>query len=844
MPSPVINIKFFADLKQFSSQMKNAQRALDKYGKKLQKVGKKLTKGLTAPLVALAILSTSTFAGFEQELAKVEAISGATSVQMVTLKKNAEDLGAATRFTAKEVAGLQLNFSKLGLSPKEILNATEATLDLAQATGEDLGNSATVTASVLKAFQLNASQAGRVTDVMAKSFSSSALDLEKFKVAMSTVAPVANTANQSIEDTTGLLSVLVNSGIDASTAGTGLRNIFLDISKKGISLEKALLKISKSANKNATAMALFGKRGATVATVLADNIEEAKGLAESYRNAGGAAKAMARIMDNTLEGSLAKLKSAVEGAAISIGEQLAPSIRKVADFLATLAQRFKETSPETKRFIIIIGSFAAAIGPVIFIIGSLIRNLSAIIPVIKAVGVAIATNPIGAIATGIGLVVAALLAFNGESQKAIRAQGIFAEVTKQAADSVAGERSQVIQLLSLAKDEQLSKEQRIKAIGELNKISPEYLGNLKLETINTDAARIAVDSYNESLIRSATIKAAETKLQEIQSKIIEQELNNSRERTRQAEEQSTFANKNLSDTSAAAKIEENRLLLNEASLRFGELSIKNLKKEQELLLDIIRKNEVLLDIKKTPDPPPITSLETESKGEQRPPVVSLSPNVEGFDLDQLLSESADNIGLELLQDQLIRAREEMNLFQEEARRLQSLGNVVGSSVANAFGAMSNTIIDSLGLASNGIEGFLGTLAKGALKLIQIMLAEATALAIRGASISAAFTGPGAVFVQPAFIASAVSTVIAAFAAIPKFETGGIVGGNSRVGDKLLARVNSGEVILNDRQQTNLLNQLEGNGERVIRIVGELVGRGNDLLAVVNTAKRRKQVIGG
>lgn len=49
------------------------------------------------------------------------------------------------------------------------------------------------------------------------------------------------------------------------------------------------------------------------------------------------------------------------------------------------------------------------------------------------------------------------------------------------------------------------------------------------------------------------------------------------------------------------------------------------------------------------------------------------------------------------------------------------------------------------------------------------------------------------------------------ASIPKFETGGIVGGNSLTGDKILARVNSGEMILNKKQQNTLFNQLNGNG---------------------------------
>ena len=280
-----ISIRFNADLKQFSSQMQNVQRDMKKVGKRMTSVGKNLSIGLTAPLVGLGAMAVKTFADFEQAMAKVEAISGATGEEMILLKQNAEDLGSSTRFAASEVAGLQLEFSKLGFNPSQILDATEATLALAQASGEDLAQSAVVAASTVQGFGLQANETGRVVDVMAKSFSSSALDLTKFQTAMATVAPVAKSAGQSIETTTGMLSVLVNNGLDASTAGTGLRNIFLDIAKAGLTMEEALEMINSSTNKNVTAMDLFGKRGATVATVLAENQEAALGFANEYENA-------------------------------------------------------------------------------------------------------------------------------------------------------------------------------------------------------------------------------------------------------------------------------------------------------------------------------------------------------------------------------------------------------------------------------------------------------------------------------------------------------------------------------------------------------------------------------
>lgn len=77
------------------------------------------------------------------------------------------------------------------------------------------------------------------------------------------------------------------------------------------------------------------------------------------------------------------------------------------------------------------------------------------------------------------------------------------------------------------------------------------------------------------------------------------------------------------------------------------------------------------------------------------------------------------------------------------------------------------------------------------------------------------------------IAAGVAAVVAALANMQKFATGGIVGGTSFFGDQTLARVNSGEMILNRAQQANLfkmVNQGGGGGNVTFRIRGkDLVG---------------------
>ena len=399
MAKKTINIGAIFDLKAFSDSSQNLARKLKKSGRKMQSIGRSMSMSLSAPLAIMGGLAVKTFADFEQSMAKVQAISGAVGKDFQNLTNLAKDLGISTRFSATQVSDLMLNYSKLGFSADEIQKITGATLNLALATGEDLAQSAEVAGATLRGFGLDATEMTMVTDVMAKSFSSSALDLNKFQVAMSSVAPVARNAGVTLQETTSMLGVLANNGVEASTSGTALRNIFLELAKQGMSFDDAMAQINNSTNANATAMELFGKRGAAVASILARNQDAVAGLNSELLKSEGSAQAMAEIMDQTLEGSMMRLKSASEGLAIEFGEVMAPAIGKVADFLGGLALMFANINPNIKKVIVVVGALLAVIGPLILAVGGLTTALAFL-----------AANPIVLIITGIIVAIGALVA--------------------------------------------------------------------------------------------------------------------------------------------------------------------------------------------------------------------------------------------------------------------------------------------------------------------------------------------------------------------------------------------------------------------------------------------------
>jgi TP901 family phage tail tape measure protein len=296
-----------------------------------------------------------TFKDFEFQMAKVRAITGSTDNQIQALSDTAQELGRTTFFTASQVAELQTNFGKLGFTTSEILAAQEATLQLATATESDLARAAIVAGAAVRGFGLNATETQRVVDVMATSFTSSALDLEKFQTSMTKVAPIAANANISLEATTAIMGTLTDAGIEASIAGTSLRNIFLkmqdptsELTKKiGFTVNstkdlfKAINILNNSNLKNSEIQQVVDKRQVAAFTTILKGADSIEHLHNLNMTASGSAQEMADIVGDNLEGAFKRLTSAVEGLSIVIfesfvGKTLQAFIDKGAEVLNTL----------------------------------------------------------------------------------------------------------------------------------------------------------------------------------------------------------------------------------------------------------------------------------------------------------------------------------------------------------------------------------------------------------------------------------------------------------------------------------------------------------------------------
>ena len=134
---------------------------------------------------------------------------------------------------------------------------------------------------------------------------------------------------------------------------------------------------------------------------------------------------------------------------------------------------------------------------------------------------AIATGGVAILVAAIATIAYAVYQANESMALFIANQQNLRDISNEAQKSVADEKTSLETLILVAKDETQSKKDRLEAIKKINEISPEYLGNLTLENINTATGIDLVNKYIKSLDAKATAEAIYAKKVELKKQIID-----------------------------------------------------------------------------------------------------------------------------------------------------------------------------------------------------------------------------------------------------------------------------------------------------------------------------------
>ena len=629
-------------------------RAADGFNKYLGIIG-----AVIASLTGLALgfkQVVQSFNDFQERVSNLSALTGLKGDALDWLTKKAKELSTATleggiKIT-KSAQDIVDGFTKMGSARPELLKnkealaqVTEKALILAAASKIEMVPAIDAVAASMNQFNLDASQSDRIINAIAAGSLEGSAEVADLTESMKNVGTVAADSNMSLEQTVAALEVLGEKQLKGVEGGTKLRGALLKMKDAGVGyasgqfvLRDALVEVNAqlakkttAAEKDALKQKVFGIENITAGNILIQNVEKYDKLTAAVTNTNVAYVQAATNTDNN-NAKLAQAKNRINIVSIELGEKLAPAMAmatgwagKMLSLTLALVNFFTKYGATIIAVTATIAAYAAVVkiaaywdnihyGYMVakaaitkayhYTVDVLTGKITLATVAQNAWNLAQKLNPIGLI---LGLLVAAgaaLYLYTRKLSDAEIAQKALNDINQKAKQSISDEKVEMEQLLRVAQNEALSKAARLSAIEKLNKLSPEYLGGLTLETINTKAATVATDQYIASLEKKARTEAAMENIKSANAEIGQLKAGEGGDATWLQKTWNFVKNPMFVQMENAISKAEN------ANERIKELTIQ-LKTYQEILDQEVKTPSPAITPSTNPDKPAITPLTAE-----------------------------------------------------------------------------------------------------------------------------------------------------------------------------------------------------------------------------------------
>ena len=418
------------DLERQAGQSAVALQKISATGEKLKTVGDNISSAgqkllpVTAGVTALGTAAVSTAANFESSMSQVQATMGITKDSMSevngesvntmdTLSNLAKKMGSETAFSASECAEALNYLALAGYDTQQMCDTLPTVLNLAAAGGIDLASASDMVTDAMSALGMGVDEAGTMVDQMAKTASTTNTSVAQLGEGILTIGATAKTVKGGTAELNTALGILANNGIKGAEGGTHLRNVILSLQnptdKAAACMEQLGLDVYDSegnmrslndilgdlntsmdgmtaAEKSNIIGQIFNKTDlSSVNALLANTGSTWDDLQQSIIDSGGAAQQMADTQLDNLQGQITILKSALEGLAISFGELLMPAIKTIVGWVQKFVDWLNGMDEGTKKVITTVALLAAALGPVLIVIGKVVSAVGTIMTIVPKV---------------------------------------------------------------------------------------------------------------------------------------------------------------------------------------------------------------------------------------------------------------------------------------------------------------------------------------------------------------------------------------------------------------------------------------------------------------------------
>lgn len=503
----------------------------------------------------------SDYAQMEEAMAQVRKYTGMSAEEVKGLNEQLKAMD--TRTSREQLNALAGDAGKLGITGKEqILEFVQAADQINVALGDDLGADAVKNVGKLamlfgedERMGLRGAMLATASTVneLSQNSSASASYLEDFTARLAGVGKQAGLTQAQIM---GFAAVLDENMQQDETSATAMQQLitkmyqepakFAALAGKDLTEFTRLLRedangaiIAFLSNMRAQGgfesiapmfeqMGLDGTRATAVLTALADKIGDVERMQRLGNEAYGEAVSIQRefeVQNNTVQARLDKARKSLQDVREELGERLMP-LALSATNAATAFMRVLSTLVswmDRNKYALIaattaIAAYTVAVNAAVMADKLKLLWTNTLKVALQRLYATLLANPWAAVAAVVAVFVGHLMDANRQTSQLERTQRRLKEIEGEAADSVEREQREMQRLYNIAKDENRSKAERLAAIKRLNEISPEYLGNLSLETIGTRQAANEMERYIQILKLKKQIELTEDELYDTKKK--------------------------------------------------------------------------------------------------------------------------------------------------------------------------------------------------------------------------------------------------------------------------------------------------------------------------------------
>lgn len=418
--------KLNTSVKESKNDFKDAGESIEKAGNAVSAFGDGMTKAgekATAASLVIAAAAAASYKAWEETDEGYDTIvkkTGATGEALDELKKVADNVYTSLPVEMGKVGTAigEIN-TRFGSTGDQLEELTTKFIKYSEINDSDVNASIDNISGAMKAFGLDASSAGDVLDKLTSIGQRTGLSVTQLESTLISQSATFKEMGLSIGEAAELLGQFEINGVDTATAISALKTAQKKAASGGKTLSDELKKnISdiKNAKSETEALqiasSLFGNKGAAA---MAQAIRENR---VALGELDGSMESSAGTVDKTFEGTISapdKLKVAMNQVKLEASdlaalamEKLAPALQKVTDKIKDLTSKFNALDDSTKETILKVAGVAAAIGPLLIVIGKLTSGIGGVIASTGKLIAMIATNPAALAVAGIAAIVAAL----------------------------------------------------------------------------------------------------------------------------------------------------------------------------------------------------------------------------------------------------------------------------------------------------------------------------------------------------------------------------------------------------------------------------------------------------